>query len=250
MPKLKHTARVAAAPPTPLKKKTKLVPITNPYSSSSSTAKNKYINHIDTARTLVEDFFISTATKYNKKQAFLYDFKKEFPKHDDWMITTFMSLRDPSKPASNEYLYEEGTDYTWTCIVCRSMSEDDTAVSIGTHLAKVFSDYNVEQHASQKPQMGSPFKFPPTKFDFRNDLTSSPPKPLNYYLTDGDAVKLLKQMYAEDNKKSTVMEKDDLLVKYFGSAELGREMLQMMSDDDWNMQDDVHEFEGPDGAAL
>jgi hypothetical protein len=194
---------------------------------------------------LGDEFIIIFATKYdNRKQAYLYDFKTEFPNHDDWKITTFMSRRDPSKPGSNEYLYEEGTDYSWTCIVCQCTSGDDTAVSIGTHIAKVFSDFNVNQYASQKPQAGSPFRYPPAKFEFRNNLTSSPPKPLNYYLTDGDALKLLKQMYSEDNKRSTVMEKDDLLVKYFGTADLGREMLQMMSDDDWDEQDG-NETEGP-----
>ena len=33
------------------------------------------------------------------------------------------------------------------------------------------------------------------------------------------------------------MENDDLLVDYFGTADLGQEMLQMMSDDDWDKQD-------------
>jgi hypothetical protein len=241
MPKIKHTTRASLptpAPSTPLKK-AKLSPITNPYATSVTTAGKKYINHIDAASTSGNEFVICLATKYdNKKQAFLYDIKKEFANNADWKITTFMARRDPLKPGSNEYLYEVGTDYVWYCIVCQCTSEDDSAVSIGSHIANVFTDFNVKLHASQKPKVGiRPNTFPPAKFEFRNDFTSDPPKPLNFYLTDWDALKLLKQMYSKNNKRSTVVENDDLLVDYFGTADLGREMLQMMSDDDWDKQD-------------
>lgn len=254
MAKTKNTTRLVAATPlkaatpvkaatTPLKKKSNFAPIKNPYSSpskSGSPKRSKYMNYIDAAGTSVDDLFICIATKYNGGQAFLYYLKNALADdegEEDWKITSFMSRRDPSKPGANEYLLQEGSEFPLDCIVCQRLT-DDNAVSVGTHIAKVFTDFNVHQHMQKTKTYNSPKVYPAAKFEFRNDLTSNPAKPLNYYLTDGDTLKLLKHFYSEDNKKSTVLDNDDILKDFFGSAHHGRNILELlMSDDEWDQQE-------------
>ena len=160
MAKTKNTARVVAATPskaatpvkaatTPLKKKSNITPIKNPYSSPSksvSLKNRKFMNFIDAAGTLVDDLIICTAIKYNGDQAFLHDLKNALADdkgEEGWNIISFMSHRDPSKPGANEYLFQDESDFPWDCIVCRRLPDDD-AVSVGAHIAQVFTDFNVQ----------------------------------------------------------------------------------------------------------
>ena len=256
MAKTKTTARLVAvastpskaatpvkAATTPLKKKSNFAPIKNPYSSPSKTGspkRSKFMNFIDAAGTLVDDIIICTAIKYNGDQAFLYDLKNALADdkgEEGWNIISFMSHRDPSKPGANEYLFQDESDFPWDCIVCRRLPDDD-AVSVGAHIAQVFTDFNVHQHMQKTTSYKSAKVYPAAKFEFRNDLTVNPAKPLNYYLTDGDTLKLLKHFYSEDNTMSTVVNNDDILKDFFGSAHHGRDIIELlMSNDEWDQQE-------------
>ena len=58
--------------------------------------------------------------------------------------------------------------------------------------------------------------------------------PLSQYLFDEDITGLLKRSYSTA-KKEDIAADDDVMVSYFGSVAHGREVLENISEDEWNM---------------
>ena len=141
---------------------------------------------------------------------------------DAWHVKAFLFRRDPLVEG-NQYLpNREGSNFGWDVMVSMR-GEDDTPTSLGTQLAEELTAF-----AANVPD----FRTPPA-FNFRHDLTTNPPRPLNYYLCDGDCLSLLKRLYAQDNEKDSIMENEELMTSYFGSIELGQQLLRPLSDAVW-----------------
>jgi len=117
-----------------------------------------------------------------------------------------------------------GTSFPWDLLVTERCSDTDTAESMGRNIAKLFTKFGASH-----PEY---FRVPPN-FDFQKDVTSDPPKPLNYFMCDVQCFLLLQQVYSEDNSKEDVMRDDGIMTKYFGSPEHGRKFLQNITEGVW-----------------
>jgi hypothetical protein len=65
-------------------------------------------------------------------------------------------------------------------------------------------------------------------------------KPLNYHFLDVDVVKVLRNCYSVFDK-AALMDDDEVMGQFFGSATVGRNILGEIDDDDW---EDLLEDEG------
>ena len=223
-----------------------VVAVSNPATSQIKKTKHiapivvkkgsKYTNWVDSARTKVDDIVVSWVTKFNKNESmFIAPMIKAFHDSDGqtgkrWGVCAFMYRRNPlAEDGEDSYLpSRDGSDFGWDCIISERCDETDRPSTLGQHIADEFTEFAV----------GVPdYRIHPT-FTFRNDVTARPPKPLNYYLCDSDCVKLLKRFYANKNAREVVMENDDIMDSFFGSVELGRQMLEAVSDEAWSISDE------------
>ena len=225
---------VKKAQPSPkLKKKINVSPINN-----STTKQNQYINWITSSNTAVDDFDVHYITKWQgvdkahkpPQAAFINPMKIEFKEKGiigSSNIKAIMPRRDPSQDGQVNFSGQEGTGYPWECLVTERSNDTDDASSMGKNIAMVFNEFG-----SKHPL----FTIPP-KFAFQKDLSSDPPKPLNYYVCDVQCFMLLKSVYSEDNSKEDVMANDDIMTAYFGSPDDGRVMLQNITEGVWRSTD-------------
>ena len=58
------------------------------------------------------------------------------------------------------------------------------------------------------------------------------PKPLNHYLLNEDVAKVLRLIY-EDSSKEELMNDEDIMQNFYGSAEVGSEYLGVVDDETW-----------------
>ena len=70
-------------------------------------------------------------------------------------------------------------------------------------------------------------------FTFRK-VCNKPCNPLSHYLFDDDITGILKRSYSTA-KKEDIVAGDDVMVSYFGLVAHGREVLENISEDKWNM---------------
>ena len=96
--------------------------------------------------------------------------------------------------------------------------ENETAESIGTHIASVFNKGRIEQAWNNKTD----------HFTYRNVVSDQAELlPLSHYLLGPDLVRLFLTMYdTEENEGVDLLQEDDLLSTFFGTAERGRLLLQ------------------------
>jgi hypothetical protein len=79
----------------------------------------------------------------------------------------------------------------------------------------------------------------PEKFIFCNVLHADNSKPLNYHLMGKDCVAMLRRMYGREDgsTKEELMEYGNPLAVFFGSEEIGKEVLQTVDNYIWDMLD-------------
>ena len=70
-------------------------------------------------------------------------------------------------------------------------------------------------------------------FTFRK-VWNKPRNPLSHYLFDKDITGILKRSYSTA-KKEDIAADDEVMESYFGSVAHGREVLENISEDEWNM---------------
>lgn len=211
---------------TPIKKKKHASPITKKIKKVQ-----QYTNWVDSASTKVEDVTVHWITKFNSKEAaFINHHKKHFQEAGQESFPTLFAImgrRDSNEAPLNRYLKAQpGTSFYWECLVAER-NDNDTASTLGRRIAKEFTDFGATCNDYQIPP----------KFQFRNDVSTTPLKPLNYYLCDGDCLAILKRFYAEDNDKDDIMEDEDIMESYFGTVQLGRQMLEPINEESWKSID-------------
>ena len=65
-------------------------------------------------------------------------------------------------------------------------------------------------------------------------------KPLNYFLLDQDALDILKMIYSDSTRRE-LMDCKSVMEDFFGSVNLGKTVMDRLSDDEWkelNQEDD------------
>jgi len=142
------------------------------------------------------------------QNAYLYPYKEYYKKNNGVFgnsnIKAFMPRRDPSCEGQVTLPGEEGKSFPWDLLVTERPSDDDTAESMGRNVAKEFVKYGL-----MHPEI---FNQPP-QFAFKEDVTASPPKPLNYYMCDVQCLSLLRRTYCGNTSRDDVMDDDTVLMK-------------------------------------
>ena len=207
----------------------KWTPPAGPISVSNAS---KWIHKVYTASTQAKGIFITWASKPNGQEASFvkplrthYEqlgVEQELPK--EWKIHGIYPRRDRKDLDANKVLPgNRGSTWPWDCFVTICVAaEGDTAKSTGKHIAKVLTEF-AAQADEFKDQKHKP------KYAFCGDASEASRgglKPLSHFLLDEHVVEVFKSLFEDGNEKDLMMDQDDLLKSFFGSAEKGREMLE------------------------
>jgi hypothetical protein len=213
-------------------KKVPASPLKNPYSSSQpiradvtgTIDEEPRFNgqKVDIAETKAHKIFVSWATKpFSEAGSYMNPVSRVLkdPETKDAFANKFgihmqSFRRDFNRPEENEKLPSSvDSQYHWEAFVTVG-KKDDTTLSVASRVIAGFNDcFGNEQSGSNR------FKLRRVVSD-TDDL-----RPLTYYVLDHTAMKVFKKVYAQSNTKETMLECDDILEAFFGSAEHGRSLL-------------------------
>ena len=202
----------------------------------------KYSHQIDSVQTAVHGVYVSWSTRYGsgcnitrsgrKPEAlpsYLEPMIDYFDEHADdeslvyeWGITGFLTRRDYNKynPKTDKLLASidsKGYRTYWNAIVTISTSENSSPCTVGSRIAKVFTDFTNEKFSSKQSKKQQ------FQYVFREDVTDSKPSPLAKYLDDDSVVAVFMMMYGHNEKE---LQNNELLIKFFGDADRGRHLLR------------------------
>ena len=235
----RSTTRASASPLTRKKNVLfKTPPPVNPYVKREA---QDYTCWLRSAETLVPDFDVHWITKFQLNggedlppaAAYTAKHQEYIEKGDDLLVSSnikaFMPRRDSSKEGQFNLIAEDGKDFDWQLIVTERFGEDDTAESMGRSVTEVLNKFS-DLHRRNKEI----FRYSPQKFGFKEEVTSSPPKPLNHYVCDVQCVLLMKELYAEYYSKEEVMANDETLIQFFGSLENGLKAMEDAPKGTWD----------------
>ena len=223
MPPKPSTPKKAASPPVKVKRSTVVGPI---------TSAPKWVNKVHTAPTKADGAFVSWVSKGNSTSTAAYTkpFKTHFEEMGNslnlteaWRVSAIMPRRDFNDPDANATL-PGSPDSMWgwdSFVTVVGDDEDETAATIGKHITGSLNEFA----ASAKEFKNQKYK---PKYAFCGIPTESEVgglKPLSHHLLDEDAATVFKSMYGS-HEKEFIMDQNNLLVEFFGSAKRGREVLE------------------------
>jgi len=195
-----------------------------------SSGTNRWAHKVYTTSTEADGIFVTWTSKPNGEEAsYVTPLKKLYLRDGadleldkKWKITGIYPRRDCKDPIANKVLLgNKNSSWPWDCFV--TAEEGATAKSIGKHITKVLTEFAAEAEEFKVQ------KYKP-KYAFCGDVTEAQPKaglkPLSHYLLDENVAEVVKYVFENGNEKDAVMNQDDLLKSFFGSAEKGREMLE------------------------
>jgi hypothetical protein len=192
-------------------------------------SKDKWAQKVYTTSTEADGIFVTWSSKPSGlESSYVVPFKNFYLKQvaaseldKKWMIHGIYSRRDRKDLAANKVLPGgHNTSYGWDCFV--TAAQGATAKSIGKHITNALNDFTKEADEF-KTQKHKP------EYIFCGDVSeanSSGLKPLSHFLLDQDVAAVFKFVFENGNEKDLMMDQDDILKSYFGSAEKGREMLE------------------------
>ncbi len=181
-----------------------------------------YGGSIDTLETAVSDIVISIVSKNDGLQgAYIKPIIDAWRSDDeitsDWYMDSVIPRRDGG--ANEPMKTSIGLPYNWDCVVTLRGNYQETPTEIGRKLAASFSAFSTPE-------------FEQKNFQWKGDITSSPPASLNKYLLDKDCIMYLKKIYFGVRKES-IMEDEEALVDFFGTVKEGKRVLLEISDAEW-----------------
>lgn len=112
------------------------------------------------------------------------------------------------------------SNYPWEVFVTINSDDDVTAIDIAENLATRFSDFKADNYES-------------VAFRAEGATQTETNKPLNDYLLDYDVIVLLRMIYSTATKEE-LMEDEEIMKNFFGSAENGRSVLSGVSAFKWD----------------
>lgn len=95
---------------------------------------------------------------------------------------------------------------------------DEALTAFGKHIA---SEWTIA--ASKVQKFADKFKL--------DAINRTEKKPLNQWIRNWDCVKILASCY--DDSREELMEDEDLMLSYFGDAEVGKELLEGIDANEW-----------------
>ena len=202
----------------------------------------KYSHQIDSVQTAVHGVYVSWSTRYGSGcnttrshkypealPSYLEPMIDYFDEHADdeslvyeWGITGFLTRRDYNQynPKTDKLLASidsKGYRTYWNAIVTISTSKNSSPCTVGSRIAKVFTDFTNEKFSSKQSKKQQ------FQYVFREDATDSKPSPLAKYLDDDSVVAVFMMMYGHNEKE---LQNNELLINFFGDADRGRHLLR------------------------
>ncbi|KAL7453896.1 hypothetical protein ACHAWC_005527 [Mediolabrus comicus] len=196
--------------------------------------------NLDVVKTCVNGVFIGFSTRSWAPDEPSYVFPMEKALNDSenggalsklWKhVFAFLPRRDTEvDDGITAMKIKKGSKWDWKVVVLVINEEDTASITKACrHVASCFTKFTRNKELMDSPE----------KYTF-NKYYDADPQPLNRYLLDLDVAKVLKTLVchkgSEYKTKEDVLENEDLLQAFFGSAEAGREYLLGMEDDDWDL---------------
>jgi hypothetical protein len=218
----KQSTPKKSAAPHPLK--VKRSPVVGPILGTQT-----WVNKVHTAPTKADGVFVTWASK-GSVASYTNPFKKHFEDNGiafnltkAWKVNAIVPRRDFKDPDANAKL-PGSPDKLWgwdSFVTVIDENEDETAATIGKHITEKLSEF-----AASAKQFKN--QLHPPKYAFSgvpSDSEVEGLKPLSHYLLDENVAAVFKEMYGQ-HEKDVIMEQDDLLIGFFGSAQKGREVLE------------------------
>ena len=205
------------------------------------TDDNKIRNmNIDVVKTRVNGVYIAFCTRSWAPDEACYLFPMEKALNDTengqelskmWKhVLAFLPRRDRSRDDGVTAMKaKKGSKWDWKVVVLVIDEEDTASITQACrHVASCFTKFT-----RNKEHMDSP-----EKYTFK-DYFSTEPEPLNHYLLDLDVVKVLKTLvcnkFSKYKTKEDILQEEEILQAFFGSAEAGKEYLLGMEEEDWDL---------------
>ena len=141
-------------------------------------------------------------------------------------ITAFIDSKTPGVDDVMKYS-SGGNHYPWKPLIILTLTETENH-AVGTKLAKGFTKFCLDEKHNH-----------PEKFMFCNVHHADNPKPTNYHLMDRDCVIVLKRINGGeyDSTKQELMEYGDHLTNFFGCGTKGKDVLEAVDNNSWEMLD-------------
>ena len=100
------------------------------------------------------------------------------------------------------------------CAVTIANSDDETPQTIGKHIASKFTEFTEECSLFTRKQT----------YVFRRDASEEDAAPLSRYLMNDDITQIFTELLG-NNDKEQVLQSDSLLEKFYGDAEVAKNIL-------------------------
>ena len=117
------------------------------------------------------------------------------------------------------------------CIVIR-MNEDETPEACMVHFAERLNQFTIENTGEEYGQ----YKYPP-KYYYQSESVEEKNLPWNYYLQNKSVCHFLRLYYPDQDdqelRKEDVMADEAILIRFFGTVEVGRHVLERMTQSKW-----------------
>jgi len=191
--------------------------------------------NLDIVKTLVDGVYIGFCTKgwAPNESAYLFPMEKGLNDGEDlakeWKyVYSFLPRRDKAgDDGITSMKTKHGSKWDWKVVLILVDEADTSVEKAGVHIATSFSKFTRNKDVMQNPE----------KYRF-NHYFSSNPQALNHYLLDLDVAKVLKSLIcfegSEYASKEDVLQDEEILESFFGSAEFGREYLEGIEEEDWD----------------
>jgi hypothetical protein len=202
----------------------------NPYIKKSVTTgpiaggTSRWVNKIHTIKSKA-DVFVSWASKGPSTASFTKPFKTHFNQNastsdvsQTWGVAAVMPRRDfndleadTSLPGAPDAIWQ------WDAFVTVA-GDGDTVESVGKNIAASLTDFAMTSVAFNGQKHKPKFVYNPRPVESQEAM------PLSHFLLDRDVVEVFKSVYGE-NEMDVLLQQEDILENFFGSADKGRTVL-------------------------
>ena len=188
--------------------------------------------NFDLVRTQVDGLFIGFFTKAwtTSEASYLFPMEKGLNDNETGMslakewkyVFGFLPRRDTAiDDGSTAMKTKKGSKWDWKVAIVLIDEENETVEEAGHHIARCFSKFTKNKDVMDTPE----------KYTYRQCF-SNEPKALNHYLLDLDIVKLVRSLGWYKSKEEMI-EDEEGLATLFGTAQVGMDYLEELTNDDW-----------------
>ena len=223
-----------AATHIPRKTGTKKLPLFYQQSWNKKIAYKEYHQHSVNIPNLMEDkiFIVTIERTCDGKPFFSKPIKEWYNKEPNQVLqrlhtVSFEPIRDPQAEQSlNKGVYQgKGKNFLVEAFICYRLegeSHEDFAKFFCKEMAEFANDLDSGYYGNDNV-----FNYKPDNDEVK--------KPINAILRDQPTARCCKKLYCmpEMSKQQMIEENPDILVKFWGSPELGKAMLDKYDEDQW-----------------